>query len=157
MQEESQHQAICKFLSRSRSCLSIVSFFTGKTEEVLQMGWLHHDSHYRCSKHSLGWILKISVVKISPQGVMVSSLFSSYRSDRLNIFTFWFSQCLSRALRNENPKLLMAASAVLLPIQPLMVSVVHTGMMEVICCLYGHFILQLIDDMDLQLSVLLPC
>ncbi|XP_040373466.1 uncharacterized protein LOC112200125 isoform X1 [Rosa chinensis] len=39
--------------------------------------------------------------------------------------------CLSRALRNENPKLLMAASAVFLPIQPLMVSAVHTGMMEV--------------------------
>lgn len=39
--------------------------------------------------------------------------------------------CLSRAIRNENPKLLMAASALLLPIQPLMVSAVHTGMMEV--------------------------
>nr|KJB12078.1 hypothetical protein B456_002G178500 [Gossypium raimondii] len=39
--------------------------------------------------------------------------------------------CLSRALRNENPKLLMAASALLLPVQPLMVSAVHTGMMEV--------------------------
>ncbi|CAI9095994.1 OLC1v1032052C5 [Oldenlandia corymbosa var. corymbosa] len=39
--------------------------------------------------------------------------------------------CLTRALRNENPKLLMAASAVFLPIQPLMVSAVHTGMMEV--------------------------
>ncbi|KAL3510578.1 hypothetical protein ACH5RR_029979 [Cinchona calisaya] len=39
--------------------------------------------------------------------------------------------CLSRALRNENPKFLMAASAVFLPIQPLMVSAVHTGMMEV--------------------------
>ncbi|XP_011621183.1 uncharacterized protein LOC18421941 isoform X2 [Amborella trichopoda] len=38
--------------------------------------------------------------------------------------------CLSRALRNENPKLLMAASAFLLPFQPLMVSAVHTGMME---------------------------
>lgn len=38
--------------------------------------------------------------------------------------------CLSRALRNENPKFLMAASAFLLPIQPLMVSAVHTGMME---------------------------
>uniref|UniRef100_A0A0E0ES43 Uncharacterized protein n=1 Tax=Oryza meridionalis TaxID=40149 RepID=A0A0E0ES43_9ORYZ len=38
--------------------------------------------------------------------------------------------CLSRALRNENPRLLMAASALLLPFQPLMVSVVHTGMME---------------------------
>ncbi|KAJ0763653.1 hypothetical protein HanPI659440_Chr08g0283451 [Helianthus annuus] len=39
--------------------------------------------------------------------------------------------CLSRALRDENPKLLMAASALCLPIQPLMVSAVHTGMMEV--------------------------
>ncbi|KAL0424631.1 UNVERIFIED_CONTAM: hypothetical protein Sradi_0997900 [Sesamum radiatum] len=39
--------------------------------------------------------------------------------------------CLSRALRNENPKLLMAASAFFLPIQPVMVSAVHTGMMEV--------------------------
>ncbi|XP_047324129.1 uncharacterized protein LOC124927717 [Impatiens glandulifera] len=39
--------------------------------------------------------------------------------------------CLSMALRSENPKLLMAASAVFLPVQPLMVSAVHTGMMEV--------------------------
>jgi len=39
--------------------------------------------------------------------------------------------CLSRALRNENPRLLMAASALLLPFQPLMVSAVHTGLMEV--------------------------
>ncbi|KAI0492971.1 hypothetical protein KFK09_027247 [Dendrobium nobile] len=41
------------------------------------------------------------------------------------------SVCLSKALHIENPKLLMAASAMFLPIQPLMVSVVHTGMMEV--------------------------
>ncbi|KAJ4709724.1 GMP synthase [Melia azedarach] len=40
--------------------------------------------------------------------------------------------CLSRALREENPKLLMAASALILPVQPLMVSAVHTGMMEVV-------------------------
>lgn len=39
--------------------------------------------------------------------------------------------CLSRALRNENSKLLMGVSALLLPIQPLMVSAVHTGLMEV--------------------------
>lgn len=39
--------------------------------------------------------------------------------------------CLSRALRNENPKLLTATSAFLLPFQPMMVSAVHTGMMEV--------------------------
>lgn len=39
--------------------------------------------------------------------------------------------CLSRALRNENPKFLMAASTLLLPFQPMMVSAVHTGLMEV--------------------------
>ncbi|KAM7274517.1 hypothetical protein ACFE04_016383 [Oxalis oulophora] len=39
--------------------------------------------------------------------------------------------CLSRAIRNENPKFLMAASTLLLPIQPMMVSALHTGMMEV--------------------------
>ncbi|XP_073013669.1 uncharacterized protein [Typha latifolia] len=39
--------------------------------------------------------------------------------------------CLSRALGDKNPKLLMAASTMLLPFQPLMVSAVHTGMMEV--------------------------
>ncbi|WOK96179.1 hypothetical protein Cni_G04886 [Canna indica] len=39
--------------------------------------------------------------------------------------------CLSRALRSENPKFLMAASTLLLPFQPLMVSAVHTGLMEV--------------------------
>lgn len=39
--------------------------------------------------------------------------------------------CLSTALRNDNPKLLLAASAVLLPFQPLLVSAIHTGIMEV--------------------------
>ena len=47
-----------------------------------------------------------------------------------------FLQCLSRALRNENPKLLMAASALCLPFQPLMVSAVHTGIMEVTFKIY---------------------
>ncbi|KAJ3677396.1 hypothetical protein LUZ60_003120 [Juncus effusus] len=39
--------------------------------------------------------------------------------------------CLSRALREENPKVIMAASTLLLPFQPIMVSAIHTGMMEV--------------------------
>ncbi|XP_051145422.1 uncharacterized protein LOC127261219 [Andrographis paniculata] len=39
--------------------------------------------------------------------------------------------CLSRALRNDNSKMLMTASALMLPVQPLMVSAVHTGLMEV--------------------------
>ena len=41
-----------------------------------------------------------------------------------------FMQCLSRALRDENPKFLMAASTLILPFQPLMVSAIHTGIME---------------------------
>lgn len=53
--------------------------------------------------------------------------------------------CLSRAIRNENPKLLMAASAFFLPIQPLMVSALHTGMMEV------AFAKRALDDPDLRM------
>ncbi|XVE85422.1 hypothetical protein DITRI_Ditri17bG0090000 [Diplodiscus trichospermus] len=54
--------------------------------------------------------------------------------------------CLSRALRNENSKLLMAASALLLPVQPLMVSAVHTGMMEV------AFAKRALKDPDLRMA-----
>ncbi|XP_039054670.1 uncharacterized protein LOC120197127 isoform X1 [Hibiscus syriacus] len=54
--------------------------------------------------------------------------------------------CLSRALRNENPKLLMAASALLLPVQPLMVSAVHTGMMEV------AFAKRALEDPELRMA-----
>lgn len=53
--------------------------------------------------------------------------------------------CLSRALNNENPKLLLAASAVVLPIQPLMVSAVHTGLMEV------AFAKRALQDPDLRM------
>ncbi|XP_057997043.1 uncharacterized protein LOC110651001 isoform X2 [Hevea brasiliensis] len=68
---------------------------------------------------------------------VASSLYHSSRG-KIRKYLRWFDYtmiaaatiCLSRALRNENPKFLMAASAALLPIQPLMVSVVHTGMME---------------------------
>ncbi|KAF3432178.1 hypothetical protein FNV43_RR26917 [Rhamnella rubrinervis] len=54
--------------------------------------------------------------------------------------------CLSRALRNENPKFLMAASAFFLPIQPLMVSALHTGMMEV------AFAKRALKDPDLRMA-----
>lgn len=53
---------------------------------------------------------------------------------------------LSRALRNENPKLLMAATALCLPIQPLMVSAVHTGMMEI------SFAKRALKDPDLRMA-----
>lgn len=39
--------------------------------------------------------------------------------------------CLSSAVTEENPRMLMAASAACLPFQPLVVSAVHTGIMEV--------------------------
>ncbi|KAK6134204.1 hypothetical protein DH2020_032060 [Rehmannia glutinosa] len=54
--------------------------------------------------------------------------------------------CLSRAIRNENPKFLMAASALFLPIQPLMVSAVHTGLMEV------AFAKRAFQDPDLRMA-----
>ncbi|GAV63128.1 hypothetical protein CFOL_v3_06649 [Cephalotus follicularis] len=53
---------------------------------------------------------------------------------------------LSRALRDENSKLLMVASTFLLPIQPLMVSAVHTGMMEV------AFAKRALKDPDLRMA-----
>ncbi|TYI43502.1 hypothetical protein ES332_A01G174700v1 [Gossypium tomentosum] len=70
---------------------------------------------------------------------VASTLYHSSRG-KLRMYLRWADYtmiatatvCLSRALRNENPKLLMAASALLLPVQPLMVSAVHTGMMEVL-------------------------
>ncbi|XP_062171053.1 uncharacterized protein LOC133876826 [Alnus glutinosa] len=70
---------------------------------------------------------------------VASSLYHSSRG-KLRQFMRWTDYtmiatatvCLSRALRDDNPKFLMAASAFLLPVQPLMVSAVHTGMMEVV-------------------------
>lgn len=69
---------------------------------------------------------------------VASSLYHSSRG-RIRKFMRWVDYtmiatatvCLSRALRSENPKYLMCASALCLPFQPLMVSVVHTGLMEV--------------------------
>lgn len=69
---------------------------------------------------------------------IASSLYHSSRG-RIRKFLKWVDYtmiatatvCLSGALRNENPKYLMAASALCLPFHPLMVSAVHTGMMEV--------------------------
>lgn len=87
-------------------------------------------------------------------GVGVAS--SLYHSSRGNLRKFlkWAdysmiataSVCLSNALRNENPKMLMAASALFLPIQPLMVSAVHTGLMEVV------FAKRALEDPDLRMA-----
>ncbi|XP_057422042.1 uncharacterized protein LOC130715907 isoform X2 [Lotus japonicus] len=60
-----------------------------------------------------------------------SIYFISLHLDSLRfIITHSFTNCLSRALRNENPKLLMVASAVFLPVNPFMVSAIHTRMLE---------------------------
>ncbi|XP_021727283.1 uncharacterized protein LOC110694418 [Chenopodium quinoa] len=72
-------------------------------------------------------------------GVGVASSMYHCSRGRIRKFLRWVDYtmiatatvCLSRALRSEHPKLLMAASAVCLPFQPLMVSLVHTGLMEV--------------------------
>ncbi|KAA0046324.1 hypothetical protein IC582_021968 [Cucumis melo] len=54
--------------------------------------------------------------------------------------------CLTGALKNDNPKLLMAASALLLPLRPFTVSALHTGMMEVI------FAKRALKDPDLRMA-----
>ncbi|OAY25245.1 uncharacterized protein LOC110604354 [Manihot esculenta] len=87
-------------------------------------------------------------------GVGVASSLYHSSSGKIRKYLRWFDYtmiatatiCLSRALRNENPKLLMAASAALLPIQPLMVSAVHTGMMEV------AFAKRAVKDPDLRMA-----
>ncbi|KAL5553428.1 hypothetical protein UlMin_040829 [Ulmus minor] len=82
---------------------------------------------------------------------VASSLYHSSRG-RLRKYLRWADYtmiatatvCLSGALRNENPKMLMAASALCLPFQPLMVSAIHTGMMELSSLLGG--VLFIADD-----------
>ncbi|KAL2347651.1 hypothetical protein Fmac_001651 [Flemingia macrophylla] len=72
-------------------------------------------------------------------GVGVASSMYHCSRGRLRKFLRWVdytmiaatSVCLSIALRNESSKLLTAASAICLPVNPMMVSVLHTGMMEV--------------------------
>ncbi|KAL1553663.1 hypothetical protein AAHA92_14312 [Salvia divinorum] len=84
---------------------------------------------------------------------LASSLYHASRG-RLRKYLRWADYtmiatatvCLSRALRNENPKLLMTASALFLPIQPLMVSAVHTGIMEV------AFAKRAFEDPDLRMA-----
>ncbi|KAK7310098.1 hypothetical protein RJT34_07363 [Clitoria ternatea] len=81
---------------------------------------------------------------------------SMYHSSRGNLRKFlrWVDYtmiatatlCLSNALRTENPKLLMAASAAVLPVNPMMVSVIHTGMMEV------AFAKRALEDPDLRMA-----
>ncbi|KAG5085364.1 hypothetical protein JHK82_052761 [Glycine max] len=84
---------------------------------------------------------------------VASSIYHSSRG-RLRKFLRWVDYtmiatttiCLSMALRNENPKLLMAASAICLPVNPMMVSVIHTGMMEV------AFARRALKDPDLRMA-----
>ncbi|XP_026386794.1 uncharacterized protein LOC113282082 [Papaver somniferum] len=98
------------------------------------------------------WSTKLYANSLIGVGV-ASSLYHSSRGE-LRKYLRWADYtmiatttvCLSRAIRNENPKYLMAASALFLPIQPLMVSVVHTGMMEV------AFAKRALTDPDLRMA-----
>lgn len=55
-------------------------------------------------------------------------------------------QCLSSALRSEkdNPKGLVMASALMIPFQPMLVTAVHTGLME------AHFAVKTRNDPKLR-------
>lgn len=84
-------------------------------------------------------------------GVGIASSLYHASSGKLRRYLRWadytmiaIASVFSRALRNENQKLLMAASALILPVQPLMVSALHTGMMEV------AFAKRALDDPELR-------
>uniref|UniRef100_A0A164SQ26 Uncharacterized protein n=1 Tax=Daucus carota subsp. sativus TaxID=79200 RepID=A0A164SQ26_DAUCS len=102
---------------------------------ILQRVWQQRPSCLRPIRKNLN--CKIYANSLIGVGI-ASSLYHVSRGS-LRKYTRWADYtmiatatvCLSRALREENSKLLMAVSALALPIQPLMVSAVHTGMMEV--------------------------
>ncbi|KAF7072747.1 hypothetical protein CFC21_077836 [Triticum aestivum] len=90
---------------------------------------------YHSSRGEIRKILRWADYTMIATTTLVSHIFSLKRCSVIEICTSWQTymlsmQCLSRAVRNENPGLLMAASTLLLPFQPFMVSAVHTGMME---------------------------
>ncbi|XP_057858876.1 uncharacterized protein LOC131067761 isoform X1 [Cryptomeria japonica] len=68
---------------------------------------------------------------------VTSSLYHTSRGDARKYFR-WADYamiatttiCLTTALRNDNPKTLIVASAMMLPFQPFLVSAIHTGIME---------------------------
>ncbi|KAK6922215.1 hypothetical protein RJ641_012722 [Dillenia turbinata] len=113
---------------------------------------VHNASIYRKKKCRKNLNCKLYANSLIGVGV-ASSLYHSSRG-KVRQYLRWFDYtmiatatvCLSGALRNENPKFLMAASALLLPIQPLMVSAVHTGMMEV------AFAKRALKDPDLRMA-----
>lgn len=90
---------------------------------------------YHSSRGEVRKILRWADYTMIATTTLVSHIFSLKGCSVIRICTsqqtYMLSmQCLSRAVRNENPGLLMAASTLLLPFQPFMVSAVHTGMME---------------------------
>lgn len=93
---------------------------------------LYHASRGKLRKY-LRWV---DYTMIATTTIVSASLLNPSLNSSSSNLTDWIrvciGQCLSRAIRNENPKFLMAASALALPFQPLMVSAVHTGMMEVL-------------------------
>ncbi|CAM6099813.1 unnamed protein product [Calypogeia fissa] len=68
---------------------------------------------------------------------VASTLYHVSRGEARKVFRFgdyamiaFASLCLNSAIRGDRPKGLMLASALLIPIQPTLVTVLHTGMMQ---------------------------
>jgi hypothetical protein len=114
LQEELEHSYLCKLAGWCWNSFKLISFFQRRSPKVSAVGRLHYDCYHYTSKFlELETIINVRLLDFAHNDKHV------------------FIQCLSRALRKETPRLLMAASTLLLPFQPLMVSAVHTGMMEV--------------------------
>jgi hypothetical protein len=111
LQEELERCHLRQLAGWSRNSFRLVSFFQRRSKKNPEMGRLYHDCHHYIGESYFLIRLPLNDEKL-PNIHMLSV------------------QCLSRAVRNENPGLLMAASTLLLPFQPFVVSAVHTGMME---------------------------
>lgn len=45
LQEKREMSNVCKFVNWSWSCIKFISCFKRHTQDILQICWLHHDSH----------------------------------------------------------------------------------------------------------------
>nr|ACF84099.1 unknown [Zea mays] len=118
LQEEPERRYLRQLPGRDGSSVEPVPFFQRRNPEAPALGRLHYDCHHNSGRSSASRIA-------TSRGIN-----SHVVHDNNNYVCTCSTQCLSRAVGNENPRLLMAASALLLPFQPLVVSAVHTGLME---------------------------
>lgn len=121
LQEEPERRYLRELPGRDGSSVEPVPFFQRRNPEAPALGRLHYDCHHNTGRSSASRIATTPTVE--------GLIRTSFMTTTMYMYVF-HTQCLSRALGNENPRLLMAASALLLPFQPLVVSAVHTGLME---------------------------